>query len=298
MIDELAEAGAIESAETLWAQLDRLTALTCLSLQPELALKYRAHFPKPPPAGPADDDERDADAEDDARRAFHVLGLDVIIDRDGAPRLLEVNSSPSLAIDFESEDPALPGATVKETSPVDVFVKQRVLSDMLELVAHGADDARAPPPERLCAVVGAGAEPVPRELTLLSRATAAYDLAAPQRGRGAERGMGVSAFVRLARDAALLELTAISKADLEILFIRLCAKQRWSADQPAQKLMRASTFVRALRELADRAFPEEADTSTRFARLLEHIERNVASAAEDGAASDVASARGACASRL
>merc|ERR1719454_1843027 len=91
---------------------------------------------------------------------------------------------------------------------------------------------------------------------------------------------------------------AISKADLEILFIRLCAKQRWSADQPAQKLMRASTFVRALRELADRAFPEEADTSTRFARLLEHIERNVASAAEDGAASDVASARGACASRL
>ena len=92
--------------------------------------------------------------------------------------------------------------------------------------------------------------------------------------------------VRLARNAALLELSAISKADLEILFIRLCAKQIWSSEQPAQMLMRASTFARALRELADRAFPEEAGTSTRVERLLEHIERNVASAAEGGAAAD------------
>ena len=37
----------------------------------------------------------------DDRRCFHVIGLDVMIDEKAQPRLIEVNSSPSLALDQE-----------------------------------------------------------------------------------------------------------------------------------------------------------------------------------------------------
>merc|ERR1712146_196510 len=103
-------------------------------------------------------------------------------------------------------------------------------------------------------------------------------------GDGAARRRARHGLFRLrafARRAALLELATISKADLEILFIRLCAQQRWASDQPAQKLMRASTFAFALRELADRAFPEQTDDAARFEQLLSHIEHGAVVSADD-----------------
>ena len=145
---------------------------------------------------------------------LQVLGLDVMLDDAAAPRLLEINSNPSLAVDMEARetggradgeserarereraanvlpprrrrrappsrlpfrqapDPDRPGRTLKAPSPVDVAVKQRVLSDMLVLVAapRGAAAASSSSSSGLRAVVGApGCPAPPPRLALLDR---------------------------------------------------------------------------------------------------------------------------------
>ena len=91
------------------------------------------------------------------------------------------------------------------------------------------------------------------------------------------KGMSAAHYVRFCRNAGLLELGAFAKADLEIMHTQLCAQQEWRANEPAQKLMRWTTFVRALQQLATRAFPDQ-DVGAAFGRLLDHVHRN----ADDG----------------
>ena len=263
VIQELDAKGLID-APTVWAQIERLSALVAFAFQPELALRYRSTFPAAAKetlgaaAAPRDDD---GEPGDDARRAFHVLGLDVMLDKRGVPRLIEVNSNPSLAIDQEVE---VDGETVKEESPVDLYVKTRVLSDMMVLVAEGARDPA------LRAIVGGGAPAPPRDLTLLDRCRRLYAAALLK----PEKGMGSGQWVRFCRDAGLLGLPGnILKADLEIMHAKLCAQQLWSPDQPAQKLMRHSTFARALVALAAKAFPDEPSPADKLESLLSHIAR-------------------------
>ena len=73
------------------------------------------------------------------------------------------------------------------------------------------------------------------------------------------------------RTAGLLKLSkGIVKADLEILHAKLCSKQEWRPNEPAQKLMRLSTFNEALIEVARRAFPDLSGAECLDA-LLAHI---------------------------
>ncbi|KAH8046024.1 hypothetical protein JL720_16500 [Aureococcus anophagefferens] len=97
---------------------------------PELALRYRSTFPAAAKetlgaaAAPRGDDGEpgdDARARSTCRARRHARQA-------GRARLIEVNSNPSLAIDQEVE---VDGETVKEESPVDLYVKTRVLSDMM-----------------------------------------------------------------------------------------------------------------------------------------------------------------------
>ena len=60
---------------------------------------------------------------------------------------------------------------------------------------------------------------------------------------------------------------------LEIMHAKLCAQQLWSPDQPAQKLMRHSTFARALVALAAKAYPDEPSATDKLESLLSHIAR-------------------------
>ena len=71
----------------------------------------------------------------------------------------------------------------------------------------------------------------------------------------------------------MISTQAFAKADLEIMHTQLCAQQEWRANEPAQKLMRWTTFARALRDLATRAFPDQ-DVGAAFGRLLDHVHRN------------------------
>ena len=85
-------------------------------------------------------------------------------------------------------------------------------------------------------------------------------------------GVEVDATIRTRRKT-MISTQAFAKADLEIMHTQLCAQQEWRANEPAQKLMRWTTFVRALQQLATRAFPDQ-DVGAAFGRLLDHVHRN------------------------
>ena len=67
----------------------------------------------------------------DTGKCFHVLGVDILVDQNRKPWLLEINSNPSLNIGHEDlNDPK-----AKEIiSPIDKFVKEKVIEDCLLIV--------------------------------------------------------------------------------------------------------------------------------------------------------------------
>ena len=201
----------------------------------------------------------------DDRRCFHVIGLDVMIDEKAQPRLIEVNSSPSLALDQEVEvvnEETGESRVRKQVSSVDVAVKVRVMRSVLRLVGDRTLEADLRP---ICGGGRAEAE----EWTLVDRCRRLFAVVQSD----TSKGMSAAHYVRFCRNAGLLELGAFAKADLEIMHTQLCAQQEWRANEPAQKLMRWTTFVRAIQQLATRAFPDE-DVGAAFGRLLDHVHRN------------------------
>lgn len=58
----------------------------------------------------------------------------MLLDTDGQPHLLEVNSNPSLLITHDVE--TSPGINESEPSPVDENIKLQAVGDALELVLH------------------------------------------------------------------------------------------------------------------------------------------------------------------
>jgi hypothetical protein len=68
-------------------------------------------------------------------RCFQIFGFDVMIDADGRPWLLEINSNPSLRIDYEEE--VSPGVFQSRPSPLDEHIKVPMLTEALRVVdAH------------------------------------------------------------------------------------------------------------------------------------------------------------------
>eukprot|EP00929_Paragymnodinium_shiwhaense_P112082 TRINITY_DN80340_c0_g1_i1.p1 TRINITY_DN80340_c0_g1~~TRINITY_DN80340_c0_g1_i1.p1 ORF type:complete len:933 (-),score=175.47 TRINITY_DN80340_c0_g1_i1:173-2971(-) len=75
--------------ERFWSQVEDISKLVLITLVPGLVYNCMPHFPV---------------AETEPSRCYHVLGLDVILDADYRPWLLEVNSTP--AMDVETAVPA------------------------------------------------------------------------------------------------------------------------------------------------------------------------------------------------
>ena len=67
--------------------------------------------------------------------------------------------------------------------------------------------------------------------------------------------MTCAQFNRFGRASGILELVGMKAPELEILFIRQCSAQKWTASAPAQKLMYHTTFTATLIEIAARAYP-------------------------------------------
>ena len=90
--------------DKVWADVTDLVVKTIISAQPVLAHNYARVLP--PESG------------NDGYSCFEILGLDVMLDEDLKPWLIEVNHSPSFTAD----------------SPLDLSVKEELISDAIELV--------------------------------------------------------------------------------------------------------------------------------------------------------------------
>ena len=304
VLRDLEERGLVEQ-EVLWNKIKDLVALTAIAMQPELALHYRSRFPRTwPSVTPA---EAAAASEprpvDRSQNAFHIIGVDVLIDASGCPRLLEVNSKPSQGIDVDGE-----------RSPVDVQVKEAVYSDALAFVSGSA---RSP---SLCAVLGKEANHLRPTVNLLDRIRRIFEVLS--RGNGAAKpkqgpagnhhessnGSQVSAEITNSKFATFARASGIHDmvpgSSVQLAFTKFCRRQedlalsnrcfqfqyvpafvqqrkRPSSDffTGEQAKMRFPAFARALCEIADTAFsslsgPHLPGLSFRAARLellLEHI---------------------------
>lgn len=72
---------------------------------------------------------------------FHILGLDILIDKKLNAWLMEVNSNPSLNIFLEREIPgALDGQTEKVLQELDKHVKAKVVHQTLKIVTGECND--------------------------------------------------------------------------------------------------------------------------------------------------------------
>jgi tubulin polyglutamylase TTLL11 len=60
-------------------------------------------------------------------KCFHVLGFDILLDEAGKPWILEVNANPSFNIEHEVYHSD--GTTETELSPVDKYIKGKVVGD-------------------------------------------------------------------------------------------------------------------------------------------------------------------------
>ena len=388
VLAELSSAGLVDLTR-LWAQIDRIAALTLIAIQPELANAYRQRVPRRPSAngglwggGPFissssslsssassassssslpneqkmgdegasaasavgkegkdgasnDGEEESADGGGtsgngdcsgpenplaDRHRCFQVIGMDILLDKSGTPRLLEINAKPSLEISQErveigpaaddgggyeaagwivdelakpklkprsgggggggggsgcggggggngsgvgdgssggmsSAGPRL--IMVKEQSPVDVMVKQRILTDMLKIVGGtplGEDVDPADMPKDLCCVVGGTSGPPPEPYMLPSKLARVFETAlamsvtrssstngttgsgtstmlARATAAATQQGLSCPQFLRFARATGMCELpnspssVTATQAELEVRFTRVMVQQ-------------------------------------------------------------------------
>ena len=278
---DLEERGLVRE-RMLWRQIERLVALTALAIQPELALRYRARFPRAWPSETIAEAAAAAAARrhDLSHNAFHILGVDVLIDADGCPRLLEVNSKPSQGIDVLGSGGAM------ERSPVDVAVKTKIMTDMLAFAATGERSALLRP--ILSSDDSRSRKPPPPTTELLDRVRRVFDViirknAVPGLATShAEPEITSSKFTMFARAAGLHDL--LPGSDLMLAFTRECRRQpetkavanrSYQIMEPAQRTrsghlptpsgefrpreqvqtrMRFAAFARTLSQIADQAF--------------------------------------------
>lgn len=72
--------------DKVWKSIKEITAKTFVCLQPWLELRYRHVY--------------QGEQQQQVSRCFQFLGLDILLDSDDKCWLLEVNSNPSLRVDY------------------------------------------------------------------------------------------------------------------------------------------------------------------------------------------------------
>jgi len=73
----------------------------------------------------------------DNSKVFHILGLDVLIDKKNRAWLMEINSNPSLNIFLEREKED--GTSEKILQEIDKLIKSKVVTETINIVAGKGD---------------------------------------------------------------------------------------------------------------------------------------------------------------
>mmetsp|Transcript_36268 Transcript_36268/g.117269 ORF Transcript_36268/g.117269 Transcript_36268/m.117269 type:complete len:627 (-) Transcript_36268:165-2045(-) len=220
--------------------------------------------------------------EDGSMRSCQVLGFDVMMDSKRKPWLLEVNNSPSMAIDeclaLDPDEAAeylqnLPKFRPTEkrgadqaaicrcmdmgqphrhrTSTVDLAIKRCVFAGVFRLL-HRLNkvgvDAEVEVPEDFMEV-NVREDPV---YDFLSRVEVIFN-----RGGGAGKAFSSSGLRRAL--GPLCGLGSLQKTDLDILAMK-CRQTRFTSRDPAVKpdAMRLFDYVQVLRQVAEKSFPGES----------------------------------------
>ena len=77
----------------------------------------------------------------ESSKCFHIMGIDILIDKKCNAWLMEINSNPSLNIFLEREIPgALEGQTEKVLQELDKHVKSKVVSEAIRIVTGEGND--------------------------------------------------------------------------------------------------------------------------------------------------------------
>ena len=69
---------------------------------------------------------------------FQILGLDILLDEDLNPWILEINDHPSMNIYLEKD--FMGGGVEKTISEIDLYVKKRVVGDSIKLVKKSKEN--------------------------------------------------------------------------------------------------------------------------------------------------------------
>ena len=127
--------------EAILSSIEELIVNFLKSMQPFLLFDYKTAF-----------------AGKDNGKCFHVLGFDILLDSELKPWLLEINNNPSLNIHHEDEHPEinLTDENKKDkknviknkknnsfVSPIDKYVKARVVEDTILLVTQKMEELNA-----------------------------------------------------------------------------------------------------------------------------------------------------------
>ena len=112
----------------MWDSIRELVTMLLVSIHPFLVFSYECQFEG-----------------GDTAKCFQIIGIDILLDERLKPWLLEINGNPSMNIEH-SIDPENPESE-KEVSPVDIFIKEKVMEGALEIVQMPHDKQ-----QNICAV--------------------------------------------------------------------------------------------------------------------------------------------------